>query len=102
MPFVPHGAQERRQQLAHVLGAHPRVVGQPAGHAQRIEPLASSTTSAGVAVGPIFTPIGLWTPEKNSTCAPSSWRVRSPIQSMCAEQSYQSPVIESRRVRPSS
>ena len=52
--------------------------------------------------GPSLTPIGLWTPEKNSTCAPSSARVRSPIQSMCAEQSYQSPVSESRRVRPSS
>ena len=32
---------------------------------------------------------------RNSTWAPSSWRVRSPIQSMCAEQSYQSPVSES-------
>ena len=63
---------------------------------------ASSTTSSGVAVGPSLQPIGLWTPEKNSTCAPSSCRVRSPIQSMCAEQSYQSPVVESRRVSPSS
>ena len=35
-------------------------------------------------------------PERNSTCAPSSWRVRSPIQSRCAEQSYQSPVRLSR------
>ena len=62
----------------------------------------SSTTSSGVAVGPSLTPIGLCTPEKNSTCAPSSSRVRSPIQSMCAEQSYQSPVSESRRVSASS
>ena len=33
---------------------------------------ASATASSGVAVGPSFTPIGLFTPEKNSTCAPSS------------------------------
>ena len=62
----------------------------------------SSSTSSGVAVGPTLTPSGLWTPEKNSTCAPSGWRVRSPIQSMWAEQSYQSPVRESRRVSDSS
>ena len=52
---------------------------------------ASATASSGVAVGPSLTPIGLRHPEKNSTCAPSSSRVRSPIQSMCAEQSYGSP-----------
>ena len=62
----------------------------------------SSTISSGVAVGPTFSPSGLCTPEKNSTWAPSGWRVRSPIQSMCAEQSYQSPVVESRRVSASS
>ena len=63
-----------------------------------IQPLAELDDLLGVAVGPSLTPSGLWTPEKNSTCAPSSSRVRSPIQSMCAEQSYQSPVSESRRV----
>ena len=62
----------------------------------------SSTTSSAVAVGPSLTPSGLLTPAKNSTCAPPSWRVRSPIQSMCAEQSYQSPVSESFRVSASS
>ena len=62
----------------------------------------SSTASSPVAVGPSLTPSGLWTPAKNSTWAPSACRVRSPIQSMCAEQSYQSPVSESCRVRPSS
>ena len=62
----------------------------------------SSSTSSGLAVGPILRPSGLCTPEKNSTCAPSGWRVRSPIQSMWAEQSYQSPVVESRRVSASS
>ncbi len=35
-------------------------------------------------------------PTRNSTCAPSIWRVRSPIHSRCAEQSYQSPVRLSR------
>ena len=32
-------------------------------------------------VGPHFSPIGLAMPRQNSTWAPSSWRVRSPIQS---------------------
>ena len=40
MPFVAYRAQERRQQLTHVLGAHPRVEGEAAGDAQRIEALA--------------------------------------------------------------
>ena len=31
-------------------------------------------------VGPSFTPIGLRMREAKSTCAPSSWRVRSPTQ----------------------
>ena len=62
----------------------------------------SSSTSSAAAAGPSFTPSGLLTPAKNSTCAPPSARVRSPIQSMCAEQSYQSPVSESRRVSASS
>lgn len=34
-----------------------------------------------------LTPNGLETPRRNSMCAPSSWRVRSPIHSMWAEQS---------------
>ena len=58
--------------------------------------------SSGVAVGPSLAPMGLLTPEKNSTWAPSIWRVRSPIQIMWAEQSYHSPVRESCRVRASS
>ena len=45
---------------------------------------------------------GCGCPRRNSTWAPSSWRVRSPIHTMCAEQSYQSPVRESRRVSASS
>jgi hypothetical protein len=35
-------------------------------------------------------------------CAPSSWRVRSPIHSMWALVSYQSPEVESIRVIASS
>jgi hypothetical protein len=35
--------------------------------------------SAAVVEGPSFTPIGLRTREKKSTCAPSISRVRSPI-----------------------
>ena len=62
----------------------------------------SSSTSAGVAVGPILQPSGLPTPAKNSAWAPSGARVRSPTHSMCAEQSYQRPVSESRRVSASS
>ncbi len=62
----------------------------------------SSTSSRGLALGPTLKPSGLCTPAKKAACAPSGCRVRSPIQSMCAEQSYQSPVSESRRVSPSS
>ena len=40
MPFVAHRAQQRRQQLAHVIRAHARVERQPARHAQRVQPLA--------------------------------------------------------------
>ena len=59
-------------------------------------------TSSPVIVGPTLQPIGLPTPRRNSTWAPSRSRVRSPIQSMWAEQSYQVPVVESRRVNASS
>ena len=62
----------------------------------------SATTSSGVQLGPTLQPTGLLMPETNSTCAPSSCRVRSPTQIMWAEQSYQSPVSESMRVRHSS
>ena len=42
--------------------------------------------------------MGFRMPFMNSTCAPSSWRVRSPIHSMWAEVSNHSPVPPSRRV----
>ena len=35
--------------------------------------------------GPHFSPIGFCTPRANSTCAPSTCRVRSPIQIMCPD-----------------
>ena len=62
----------------------------------------SAITSSTVIDGPTLHPIGLPTPRRNSTWAPSSSRVRSPTQSMCAEQSYQPPVVESWRVSASS
>ncbi len=55
-----------------------------------------------VSLGPTFMPMGFFTPRQNSTWAPSIWRVRSPIQTMCAEVSYQSPEVESTRVMASS
>ena len=61
-----------------------------------------ASTSSGVVVGPSLQPTGLRMPAQNSMWAPSSWRVRSPIQTMCAEASYQSPVSVSRRVSASS
>ena len=65
--------------------------------------LAPSALRASMsAIGPSLTASGLCTPEKNSTWASSIPRVRSPIQSRCAEQQYQSPVVESRRVSASS
>ena len=45
----------------------------------------SRTSSAASMLGPTFMPIGLATPRRNSTWAPSGWRVRSPIQRKCAE-----------------
>ena len=44
--------------------------------------------------GPALTPIGLAMPRQNSTCAPSSWRVRSPIHRKWARVSYQRPEVE--------
>ena len=37
--------------------------------------------------GPSLTPIGLRTRLMRSTCAPSSWRVRSPTQTKCPDTS---------------
>ena len=54
--------------------------------------------SSASCVGPTFMPIGFLMPRMNSTCAPSSCRVRSPIHRKCALQPYQSPVVESTRV----
>ena len=59
---------------------------------------ASASASSGVVVGPSFTPIGLWMWLSSSTCAPSSWRVRSPIQRKWLETSYGVSVRESMRV----
>jgi hypothetical protein len=54
--------------------------------------------SSGSRLGPHFMPSGLSTPRRNSTWAPSSWRVRSPIHRRWAEQSYHWPVRLSTRV----
>ena len=59
----------------------------------------SAIASSGEAVGPSLTPIGLRTRLKNSTWAPSTSLVRSPIQTRCAEVSYASPVRLSILVR---
>ena len=40
--------------------------------------------SSGSSDGPHFRPMGFLMPRQNSTWAPSSWRVRSPIHSICA------------------
>ena len=96
------GAQQRRQRLLHPARAHARDQRQPPRDAPRVQRLAQRGHVGGGRGRPSFTPIGLWTPAKNATWAPSAARVRSPIQSMCAEQSYQSPVRESRRVSPCS
>ena len=59
---------------------------------------ASASASSGLVVGPSLTPIGLRTWRSSSTWAPSSWRVRSPIQRKCPETSYGAWVRESMRV----
>jgi hypothetical protein len=63
-----------------------------------IRTLRSST----VVEGPHFRPTGFCTPRQNSTCAPSGWRVRSPIQIMCPDPATGSPVVESIRHSASS
>ena len=49
---------------------------------------ASAIASSAVVVGPSLTPIGFWMWLSSSTWAPSSWRVRSPIQTKWLETSY--------------
>ncbi len=56
---LPHGDQERRQQLAHAVGSHAGDERQPARHPLGIETSQSATTSDGDAPGPSLTPIGL-------------------------------------------
>ena len=51
----------------------------------------SSIASSGVVVGPSLTPIGLAMRETKSTCAPSIWRVRSPIHRKCPDSPYARP-----------
>ena len=96
-PLSRTARDERRQQLAARRSAPSRAtsVSRP-GMRSGLSRSQSATSSSGVVVGPTLAPIGLWTPERNSTCAPSSCRVRSPTQRKCAEQAYQSPVVESR------
>lgn len=50
-------------------------------------------------VGPSLMPIGFEMRAANSMWAWSSWRVRSPTQTMWPEVSYSLPVRESVRVR---
>jgi hypothetical protein len=66
------------------------------GTLSRVEPLDSSTP-LGRGVGPILTPIGLASSSANAMCAPSSWRVRSPIHRKCAGQAVQPAVGGSTR-----
>jgi hypothetical protein len=47
----------------------------------------SASASSAVVVGPSFTPIGLRIRLSSSTCALSSWRVRSPIHTKWPETS---------------
>ena len=94
-----HRAQQRRQQALDLVGAHAGDQRQPAGLVVRVERVDQAQQIVRPAVvGPTFRPIGFFTPRMNSTCAPSGWRVRSPIHRKCAEQAYQSPEVESTRV----
>ncbi len=57
------------------------------GSALGLSARASAIASSGVLFGPSFTPMGLPIPRKNSMCAPSRWRVRSPTHGMWVERS---------------
>ena len=48
----------------------------------------SSATSAGLALGPTFMPIGFAIRATKSMCAPPRARVRSPTQTKCPDRSY--------------
>ena len=73
MAGVGDRAQQRPQALLDLVGAHPADQRQPAGDARRVERARTARArSAAVAVGPILQPIGLPTPRRNSTWAPSS------------------------------
>ena len=49
---LPHGAEERRQELEDVLRSHPRNEGQPAGHPRGVEPFADLDQLVGGRRGP--------------------------------------------------
>ena len=87
-----------RQLFADVLRAHAGDEGQAAWFAVWIELVDQRQDVFRIQVGPSFTPIGLRTRERKSTCAWSSWRVRSPIHRKWPEVSYGKPVRESVRV----
>ena len=61
----------------------------------------SRSRSSASSDGPHFMPMGLTMPRQNSTCAPSSWRVRSPIHRKWPEVATYSPepMASSLRVR---
>ena len=69
-----------------------------AGFSVAISRLRSEASSE----GPHLRPIGFCTPRAKATCAPSGWRVRSPIQIMCPEPASHLPVVVSTRASASS
>ena len=70
----------------------------PAGTLAGLSTAIRRSRSSGSSDGAAFQADRILDAAQNSTWAPSSWRVRSPIHSICAEVSYQSPLVESIRV----
>ena len=94
--------QQRRQQFLDPPGAHPRDQRQPA---RACGPGSSASHSAVTSAArrrraELDADRVVHARRRTRRGLRRAARVRSPIQSMCAEQSYQSPVSESRRVRP--
>ena len=81
-PLALHGAHQRAAAVRATLSApkRPISVSRP-GSFSGLRTSISRSRSSGSSDGPHLRPIGFLMPRQNSTWAPSSWRVRSPIHS---------------------
>ena len=89
--------QQGRQQIPHPIVPHPADQGDPAGLAQRIDPVEQAEQIAGSRSGPHLIPIGLARPRTNSTWAEPGKKVRWPTHRKWAEPAKKRPRPRIRR-----